>query len=56
MFSYRGTYNGSLAAIGAGIKCIGVSESSRVRSLFTETICECTDLNIATKWISETLN
>ncbi len=49
------TYNGSLAAIGAGIKCIGVSESSRVRSLFTETICECTDLNIATKWISETL-
>jgi len=47
------TYNGSLAAIGAGIKCIGVSKSDRVRALFRETIYECTDLNIATKWISE---
>ena len=47
------TYNGSLAAIGAGIMCIGVSSSDRVRGLFTETIYECTDLNMATKWISE---
>ncbi len=50
------TYNGSLAAIGAGIKCVGVSESNRVRSLFTETIYECTDLNMATKWIFETFH
>jgi len=48
------TYNGSLAAIGAGIKCIGVSGSDRVRDLFTQTIYECTDLNMATKWIFET--
>lgn len=50
------TYNGSVAAISANIKCIGVSASSRVRGLFTGTIYECSNLNIATKWISENLS
>ncbi len=49
------TYNGSLAAIGAGIKCVGVSASSRVRSLFTGTIYECANLNAATQWLSESV-
>ena len=49
------TYNGSVAAISANIKCIGVSTSNRVRSLFTGTIYECSNLEIATRWISESL-
>lgn len=49
------TYNGSLAAIGAGIKCVGVSASSRVRGLFTGTIYECANLNAATRWISKSV-
>jgi len=50
------TYNGSVAAISAEIKCIGVSASSRVRKLFTGTIHECCDLNAATQWISNSLS
>ena len=49
------TYNGSIAAISADIKCVGVSTSSSARGLFTGTIYECSNLNIATKWISESL-
>ena len=49
------TYNGSIAAISADIKCVGVSISSSVRDLFTGTIYECSNLNIATQWISESL-
>jgi len=50
------TYNGSVAAISAEIKCIGVSASNRVRNLFTGTIHECCDLNAATQWISNSLS
>ena len=46
------TYNGSRAAIAAGIACIGVSASSRVRALFTETAYICDNLTIARQWIS----
>ena len=49
------TYNGSLAAISAGIRCIGVSASERVRGLFNGTIYECSNLNVATQWISNSI-
>lgn len=45
------TYNGSISAINAGIKCIGVSASSNVRKLLTKTEYTCSNLNLATKWI-----
>ena len=47
------TYNGSLSAIRANMECIGVSSSHRVRNLFSKTAYECSDLNIATQWISQ---
>jgi len=47
------TYNGSLSAIRANIKCIGVSPSASVRDVFSDTIYECSDLNMATQWISK---
>ncbi|MEH6443481.1 MAG: HAD family phosphatase [Oceanospirillaceae bacterium] len=49
------TYNGSLAAIGADIKCIGVSASHDVRNKFSKTVYECSNLNTATQWISQNL-
>ncbi len=45
------TYNGSISAIRANIKCIGVSPSHSVRNLFSKTVYECSDLTIATQWI-----
>lgn len=47
------TYNGSLSAIRANIKCIGVSSSNSVRELFSGTQFECSNLNLATQWISK---
>jgi len=47
------TYNGSLSAIRANMECIGVSLSPKVRNLFSKTVYECSDLNIATQWISQ---
>lgn len=47
------TYNGSVAAIDAGIECVGVSTSSRVRDVFVGTIHKCRNLNAATQWIAE---
>ena len=47
------TYNGSLAAIRANMKCIGVSSSHSVRDAFSKTVYECSDLGKATKWIAE---
>jgi HAD superfamily hydrolase (TIGR01509 family) len=49
------TYNGSLSAILANMKCIGVSSSDSVRKLFSNTIYECSNLTIATQWISKNL-
>ncbi|OJF76738.1 MAG: hypothetical protein BKP49_05270 [Treponema sp. CETP13] len=47
------TYNGSLSAIRANMECIGVSSSHRVRNLFSKTVYECSNLNIATQWIAQ---
>lgn len=47
------TYNGSISAFRANIKCIGVSPSHNVRNLFSKTVYECSDLTIATQWISQ---
>ncbi len=47
------TYNGSVSANRANIKCIGVSASSQVRELFTDTIYVCNNLDFATQWISQ---
>lgn len=49
------TYNGSIAAIRANIKCIGVCASSRARELFVGTIYECSHLDAATQWIGENI-
>ncbi|MFT5707842.1 MAG: HAD superfamily hydrolase (TIGR01509 family) [Oceanospirillaceae bacterium] len=49
------TYNGSLSAIRADIKCIGVSSSQNVRDKFSNTVYECRNLNLATLWISQNL-
>ncbi len=49
------TYNGSLSAIRANIKCIGVSASQRVRDSFSKTVYQCSDLSSASQWISKNL-
>ncbi len=53
--AFEDTYSGSIAAISANMKCIGVSASSRVRGLFNGTIYECHSLDLATQWVSENL-
>jgi beta-phosphoglucomutase-like phosphatase (HAD superfamily) len=47
------TYNGSLSASNAGIKCIGVSLSDNVLAHFKDTVFQCKNLNIARQWISK---
>lgn len=47
------TYQGSMSAFNANIRCIGVSQSSQVRQRFTTTIYSCHDLHAASAWISE---
>lgn len=47
------TYNGSLAAHRAGIDCIGVSSSERVRAKFSTTIQVCSNLAEARNWVTE---
>ncbi|MCP4280302.1 MAG: HAD-IA family hydrolase [Alteromonas sp.] len=47
------TYNGSLSAIRANMKCVGVSSSHSVRNLFSKTVFKCSNLDIASQWISQ---
>lgn len=45
------TYNGSVSANNAGIKCIGVSLSKNVLDTMTNTIYQCENLFFAQQWI-----